>query len=304
MSSQRFAISETSGSSTDPLQLKIVPESGAAGAETESMDIRLLYISVSRYDKEWACNLHSHTFLELFYFTAGTGHFSCSGNIFPVSKNDLVIVNPALEHAEYSQAEQPLEYIVLGIEGLAFTPPAGCGGISDAIHISGCAGILEKYLHSLLEEVQNHASGYVQICQHLMNIVLLLILRHNDVHATITATKGISSFCVHVKTYLDNHYKEDITLDALAALACQSKYYMVHAFKEAFGQSPIKYQMNRRIEESMYLLTETDTPIADIGVMVGFPAASHFTQAFKRTTGVTPNQYRKDTKKRPPKQPC
>lgn len=42
---------------------------------SERLDIRLLYISKSRYDRNWQSILHSHAFAELFYVIHGTGVF-------------------------------------------------------------------------------------------------------------------------------------------------------------------------------------------------------------------------------------
>ncbi len=86
---------------------------------------------------------------------------------------------------------------------------------------------------------------------------------------------------------------DPITLDLLARQAHQNKYYVAHTFKEAFGISPIKYLMERRVEESKYLLEETDYSIGQIASITGFSSASHFCQAFRRITGTTAIDYRK-----------
>ena len=51
----------------------------------------------------------------------GNGSFITEGMEFPVSKNDMVIINPNVQHTEKSVRTEPLEYIVLGIEGLSFS---------------------------------------------------------------------------------------------------------------------------------------------------------------------------------------
>ena len=47
--------------------------------------------------------------------------------------------------------------------------------------------------------------------------------------------------CVEIKRYLDNNYREDISLDTLAEVAHINKYYLAHTFQKAYGISPITY---------------------------------------------------------------
>ena len=82
---------------------------------------QLLYVSTSKYEGDWQSILHSHPFSELFYVVNGTGSFIAEGEEFPVVKNDMVIINPQVQHTEKSLYTTPLEYIVLGIDGLSFS---------------------------------------------------------------------------------------------------------------------------------------------------------------------------------------
>ena len=86
----------------------------------ERLDIRLLYISKSRYDRNWQSILHSHAFAELFYVIHGTGVFQTENDSFPVVEDDLVLINPNVTHTEFSHGENALEYIVLGLDGISF----------------------------------------------------------------------------------------------------------------------------------------------------------------------------------------
>jgi len=69
---------------------------------------RLLYVSTSKYEGDWQSILHSHPFSELFYVVKGNGLFVAEGKEFPVEKNDMVIINPLVEHTEKSWNTSPL----------------------------------------------------------------------------------------------------------------------------------------------------------------------------------------------------
>lgn len=88
--------------------------------------------------------------------------------------------------------------------------------------------------------------------------------------------------------YLRDNYKEEFSLCRLSEIAGLSKYYLDRAFKRATGYPPYAYITLLRIERAKQLLSTTHMPIVEIALEVGFSDQSHFTNAFKRFTGVTP----------------
>lgn len=267
------------------------------GEEDSSLTVRLLYLSTARYDQSWRTPLHSHNFSEIFYITGGKGYFMARGEKCPVQKGHLIIVNPQVEHGEFSSDENPLEYIVLGVEGMHFTPSSVQQAGLALIHIFQTPAPIVHCIEALRDEIQNPMPGQKVICQNLLNIIILMILRQKDIRVSVTPFNNVSQECVSIKEYIDSHFKDPITLDILAQEAHQNKYYIAHTFKEAFGISPIKYLMERRVEESKYLLEETDLTIGQIASSISFSSASHYSQAFRRSTGLSPNEYRKQFNK-------
>lgn len=293
MSNQRYMLPYSQEFQTD---LRFPLTSQYLGDSENPLTLRLLYLSSSRYENDWNCTLHSHSFSELFYITSGKGYFLVKGHKCPVEKNHLIIINPQIEHSEFSSEERPLEYVVLGIEGLQFTPSTTQQEDIPVVHITQADSRIAHCIDGLRDEVQYSRPGQEAICQSLLNIILLLILRQKDIHVAITAFNNVSAECMAIKDYIDSHFKDPITLDLLAQQAHQNKYYVAHTFKEAFGVSPIKYLMERRVEESKYLLEETDYSIGQIASIMGFSSSSHYSQAFRRSTSLSPNEYRKQSR--------
>ena len=85
---------------------------------------RLLYISKSKFGGDWNSTAHTHSCTELFYCLSGEGQFYLSGQLYPVKPDDMIIVNPQVEHTELSLNASPLEYIVLGLSLIHICP---CG---------------------------------------------------------------------------------------------------------------------------------------------------------------------------------
>lgn len=264
--------------------------------EQSNLDAKLLYITTSQYDSDWNSIVHSHAFSELFFVTSGNGKFWYNGTSTSLRTNDLIIINPYVDHTEFSQKEDPLEYIVLGIDGLKFSAP-NCESFSQAIYRLKNTPSIGTYIKELLAEAQGQALGYESVCKHLLDIILTLILRQQEIRIAITSSPYVQPFCVVIKEYMDTHFKEPIDLDVLSKIAKQNKFYLAHAFSNAYGISPMRYLMKRRIDESMHLLAETSVPIYDISDIIGFSSPSHFAQAFKRMTGISPNAYRKSMRR-------
>lgn len=149
-------------------------------------------------------------------------------------------------------------------------------------------------LELMLQEARELQPGYEQVCAALLSVVLLRLSRQEGV-ALSEEPSGprISRECDLVRRYIDNHFKEDLTLDQLAQLAHLNKYYLAHTFRREFGVSPINYLISRRIEESRFLLRETDHTLTLISQMLGFSSLSYFSQCFRRVEGISPMEYRK-----------
>ncbi len=154
-----------------------------------------------------------------------------------------------------------------------------------------------NHLRFLLTEIENKQPGYNTVCQDILEVVLLLLMRHSRFTVTfIPSVRKSSRECAIVRRYIENHFKESLTLDDLAAVAHVSKYYLVHSFNREYGTSPINYLLSCRIQESRYLLSKTELPLSQISGLLGFSSPSYFSQSFKRIQGISPVEYRHRSK--------
>jgi AraC-like DNA-binding protein/mannose-6-phosphate isomerase-like protein (cupin superfamily) len=263
----------------------------------EKISANLIYVSKARYEDDWHSTLHSHPFTELFYVVKGSGNFIIEGKTYHVSENDLVIVNANVQHTESSKNANPLEYIVLGIEGLSLLlDPSGPEDKTSehySIHNYRKNQEILEILHALVSEVEKKEKYYDAVCQNLLNILILNIIRKSHSNLILAAQKNAIKECTYIKNYIDVHYASPITLDLLANETYQDKFYLAHAFKKHYDISPINYLIEKRIQESTNLIETTNYTISEIADIVGFNSQSYYTQIFKKRTGITPAQHRK-----------
>ena len=262
---------------------------------------RLLYISKSRFGGDWNSTTHTHSCTELFYCLSGEGQFYLAGQLFPVKPDDMVIVNPQVEHTELSLNASPLEYIVLGVASMEFL----FSKADTNYAIFNCRENRERMvtlLHMLLAEADRSLDGCETVCQDLLEVLLIWLVRCTTISLQLEeAAPTENRECAEIKRYLDTNYREDISLDLLAELAHLNKYYLAHTFQREYGISPITYLNRRRIEESKHMLGNTSYSLAQISELMGFSSPSYFSQCFRKAEGMTPNEYRRQTRqgKRP-----
>lgn len=95
----------------------------------------------------------------------------------------------------------------------------------------------------------------------------------------------------------ENLYNPELNNAAIAANAKISESYMRRLFKKKYGTTPKQYILEMRVKKAGKLLCETTEPITIISYDCGFSSVYHFCREFKKSTGITPTQYRKQRKK-------
>jgi len=264
-------------------------------SDIKSLSFQLESITKSKYDSDWHSTLHTHPFTELFYVVDGKGEFNIQGQRFPVKPNDFVIINPQVEHTELSSPDEPLEYIVLGINGLSFsnlTPVSEGGHPFSFFNLRDEQKDILRYLNAMVQEATSQQMSYELVCHNLLEILLIKILRHQhfdlEVGKQSKATKDIS----FIKHYLETYYHESIQLEDLASMTHLSRFYISHSFKKEIGMSPMEYLIDIRIKESKILLRTTNYSISQVADIVGFTTPTYFSKQFRKSTGISPTDYR------------
>lgn len=256
--------------------------------------MKLRNVASTKYSGDWFSIPHSHSYAELFYIVGGEGKFQINEKLFSVRPNQLIVINPNVIHTEVSFESHPLEYIVIGIEGLEFGASENKEENYSVYTFKENSGVL-SCMRNILSEMQNRDAKFQIVCQAYLDIIVVELMRNTGVSiSSIHSKLPVNRQCAMVKRYIDHHYKENITLDKLAEKVSINKYYMAHAFKREYGISPVNYTISCRIREGKRLLQETDLTQSQIAEILGFSSSSYFSQTFRNAEGKTPTEYRKE----------
>ncbi len=96
-----------------------------------------------------------------------------------------------------------------------------------------------------------------------------------------------------ITDWMAEHVAEDFNLDRLAAQAGLSKFHFHRLFKSAAGVSPARYHINLRMNVARRLRRETKKSVVTVALDVGYANPSHFAKLFRRETGLSPSDYRR-----------
>ena len=101
----------------------------------------------------------------------------------------------------------------------------------------------------------------------------------------------------HVRKYMEDNYMSDLSLDSVSEILHISPAYLSAQFKKYQKMNFLDCLTELRINAAKELLTDPFRSAAEVASMVGYEDASYFARAFKKRTGMTPTQYRKEAAK-------
>lgn len=94
-----------------------------------------------------------------------------------------------------------------------------------------------------------------------------------------------------VRTHIEEHAGEELSLARLAKLAACSPEHLVRSFRRAYGLAPHQFQLSVRVERARAALRR-GLPLAEVAAAGGFADVSHLGRHFRRRVGQTPGGYR------------
>lgn len=109
----------------------------------------------------------------------------------------------------------------------------------------------------------------------------------------LSASEDQNRRMLRARDVMDRDFAQPLDVAGLARVAYVSEAHFIRTFKATFGETPHRYLQRRRIERAMMLLRETNRPITDISVSVGFNSLGTFSRTFSEIVGETPTAYRR-----------
>lgn len=234
-------------------------------------------------DRNYKIPFHSHKCYELVYYFSGQGYCRIENKKYEYQENTCVIIPPEFSHNDVHKTDCNLVCIGFTIENQDF--PVLQGSFPDL------SGKIRASLTDIDAEFKERKTDFMEIIGNLLKNILFEVKRTLGAQPQRATSHEDSIY--QVLNYIDEYFLTDITREQLASISQYSYDRFRHIFKTVMNISPKQYIFNKRLEYSKTLLATTALSITEIAFQCGFSSTSHYIQAFKKATNITPAQYRK-----------
>ena len=149
------------------------------------------------------------------------------------------------------------------------------------------AVFLEAMIRSILLEFREKRMRFREMSSVYFKELLTELTRNLE---TGRDEKGLIR---RVFAYADEHYREHITNEMIGEALFYNPNYLNRLMLRETGMTLHRYVLERRLASAKELLFTTKQPIGEIAVQLGFHSASHFSNFFRKETGMTPDSFRR-----------
>ena len=240
---------------------------------------------------------HSHEGYTVGVIETGAQRFYRTGGDHIAPQNSIILVNADEVHNGCSAAEGGWSYRAMYPLPQQFSKLNDELGLSKrgapyfpepVVHDKPMADMLRMMFHTLsTSDNQLLRESVIYSC------MIKLMSRHSRSNTNLPTPALAQTQLTLVRQFLDDYPAENVSLEALAALAGLSPYYLIKQFQRVFGLPPHAYQIQCRIRLAKQKIKQ-GYKLLDVALECGFHDQSHLNRHFKRTMGVTPGQYAKE----------
>lgn len=253
---------------------------------------------------------HTHDFCELALITRGNAMHWLEGADFPITAGDVFVLQGKQSH--YYHERQNLEMInimfdpaqlelpenrlrkIPGYRALFQLEPIFRKQHRFASHLRINRMALahaERIANEMETEVKAKTDGYeVAMFTKFVELVVYLSRLYQETESTsaealLRVAKVIG--CI------EDEFPSPWKVEDFARMAHMSRSNFMRVFRTATGQTPIDYLLQRRLQKSVQLLTQSNRSISQIAFDIGFNDSNYFTRQFKRAHQLSPLAYRR-----------
>lgn len=148
----------------------------------------------------------------------------------------------------------------------------------------------------LQKEITEREIGYTVRVNQLIDELLITIVRHLTRQNNLQ--RDFPQTFMKLEQSLRSNLDHQWLVEEMAVMVGLGTTAFTEKVKNYTGFSPLHYLINIRIAEAIRLLKNTEKPVTDIALDTGFYSSQHFSTTFKKLTGYTPRQFRKNNSKK------
>lgn len=252
------------------------------------------HIEIIRKSLNKQVEMHLHDYYEMEMVIKGRGEHNLNGTVYPVTAGSVYFLTPIDFHALTPATD--MQIIHLAFDETLLSPQLRMMFMNRRENYvfgeeSEQSRTLKTVLELLLEE-SSRKDEYADICSgNLLEVILYTVLR----------AKGcddiISNQVHNSMQYLFCHFREDISLEQVAAKSGYTPNYFSTLFHSSTGEKFVDFLCNLRLNYAKMLLQSTELSISETAEKSGFGSESAMYRRFYKAFGVSPSAYRSQRNK-------
>ena len=246
-------------------------------------------------DFDWSMNdLHSHHNYELYYLSKGKRRFFLTNDLVSITAPCFIVIPPEVLHktdgGSYERYNINVDEKYLSafqseiLSSLALNIIIPCKEDDKRF-----AEILDKL--SKIKKSDRHYDSKMSALFSYFIYCLTDLQNTNEAPESRQLSRADNATMQIIK-YINENYKENITLDLLSERFYASKPTIINQFKAITNSSPINYLLRVRINRAKTLLSDTTLTIKEISEKCGFSSPNYFSLIFKKKEHMSPSDYR------------
>lgn len=253
--------------------------------------------------KYYSMDFHAHGFLEINYIFEGSCTYIIGKTTYVLQKKNLLILDSRIPHKKIFDHSVPC--VVYGCSFDMKEPVSGFGTLEDLLNESPILSALladineglvmedGSFIFSDLAALQSEIAGsrnpyYIQA----LGVKMLIDIARRYTNPV----SNRAEYVLQIKEYIRLHFDQIDSLAQIADSVGLNQTYAERLFKKETGCTIWNYLIHYRLEVATNLLQYPDIPIGEIDARIGMNSRQTFYIQFRKKYGLSPQEYRKNTK--------
>lgn len=231
---------------------------------------------------------------------SGRGSYTVGNTTYEIGPNMAFLIYPGVTTYYEASKEDPWTYIWVGFNGIKAETSLKHAQFSKDMPVVSIQDTepFVNYVNGMLNSSQLTYANDLAREGYLYQFVSTLIQdRRNQENIEEIHDYSYQVYVEHTLEYIEHNYHKNIKVQGIADYIGITRSYLTNCFKNVLHMSPQEYILNYRMNQARILIKNTNLPINEIAVSVGYDDALNFSKAFKKTYGVNPTSFRNSSDK-------
>ena len=258
--------------------------------------VQLLWVAQGHTLPQAGVKTHRHPYYHMFYIIAGACTFTVEGKEHALQTGQCLLVPREGAHSYFNPHEEIMEFLEVKF---ALPQNAFESTLTKMGTIISDNALVGQLIRQILQEYSDLGSmaddAAATYLESILNLLTQTKRYQKKPHSRFIDSSEFSELSCRIIRYLESHYAEDFSLDALAEAIDYNKSYLCVAFKKDTRMTIWDCLNTIRIRRAAELIVYSDHSIPQVAAQCGFASVSHFNRVFLKYVGTTPGQCRRAT---------